>query len=201
MYCVGLTGNIASGKSTVATFFKDNGITVISADEVSRELTAPNLPAYEAIHLHFGNSVIKSPGELDRSKLRQIIFTNPNERVWLEQLLHPLIREHIIHLLSVSKSPYTVVEIPLLKDRSIYPYLNRVLVVLADPEEQIRRVMARDKSSREHAQAILTTQPSNLMRQKIADDIVLNNGSLVDLREKIAQLHEKYLHLAAQNAD
>ncbi|WED44304.1 dephospho-CoA kinase [Legionella cardiaca] len=198
MYCVGLTGNIASGKSTVASFFKEKDITVISADELARELSGIGKPAYQKIIAHFGKVVSGASGELNRAKLRQIIFTDPNERIWLEQLLHPLIRERITELLMASTSPYSVVEIPLLKDRETYPYLDRVLAVLADPKKQIQRVMTRDNISREHAEAILTTQPTDLKRLKIAEDIVFNNGSLTDLAQKIENLHERYLQLASE---
>lgn len=196
MYCVGLTGNIASGKSTVASFFSQKGITVISADQVARDLTQKHQPAYGTICQRFGADITTASGELNRAKLRQIIFDNPNERLWLENLLHPLIRERIKELLRASKSVYSVVEIPLLKDRSIYPYLDRVLVVLATPEEQIKRVMARDNSSREQAETILKTQPSSFNRQQIADDIILNDSTVKDLEINVDDLHQLYSQLA-----
>lgn len=198
MYCVGLTGNIASGKSTVAAFFKNKGVMVISADEIAREITAPHEPALTLIKDHFGHEVITTQGELNRSALRTIIFENPKERLWLEGLLHPLIRQRIIEEIAESPSPYSVIEIPLLKDREVYPYLNRILVILANREEQIRRVMNRDNCSREHAKAILAVQPEELSREKIADDIVINTGSLSELEEKIEKLHQMYLQLASQ---
>ncbi|HAT9655025.1 TPA: dephospho-CoA kinase, partial [Legionella pneumophila subsp. pneumophila] len=95
VYSVGLTGNIASGKSTVAEFFSELGINVIYADKIAKELTSKNTPCYQDIISHFGSSVVLNNGELDRKRIRDIIFSNSNERLWLESLLHPVIREKI----------------------------------------------------------------------------------------------------------
>lgn len=198
MYCVGLMGNIASGKSTVASFFKRQEIDVISADKIARELTASNQPAFYSIVNHFGHSIINGAGELDRQTLRAIIFSDPKQRLWLEKLLHPLIREHILHKITEVQSPYCLIEIPLLNDRADYPYLNRVLLVMADREQQVERVMLRDKVSREQALAILAAQPKDLKRREFADDIIINNGSLSELSKKIEKLHHQYLELATQ---
>ncbi|KTD23442.1 dephospho-CoA kinase [Legionella lansingensis] len=198
MYCVGLTGNIASGKSTVAGLFRNRGITVISADDVSREVSAPCEPAYQMIRDHFGEAIITADNKLNRRALRNIIFDDPKERLWLERLLHPLIRKRIKEKLRGSKSAYSVIEIPLLNDREGYPYLNRILLVLADREHQIQRVMARDKTSREHAKAILAVQLDDSKRKEIADDIIFNNGTLSELEEKIENLHQQYLQFASQ---
>ncbi|ASQ45910.1 dephospho-CoA kinase [Legionella clemsonensis] len=198
MYCVGLTGSIASGKSTVAAFFKSKGITVISADHVARELTQTDEQVQKKIIKHFGQSILDAFEAIDRPKLRQIIFAHPEQRLWLEQLLHPLIRKRIVYLLGNNKSPYSVVEIPLLKERTTYPYLDRILVVLAEPEQQIKRVMVRDNCSKQEAQAILAAQPSDKERIAIADDIILNNASLETLKRKVAILHEQYLLLASR---
>lgn len=195
MYCIGLTGTIASGKSTVSHFFKQQGITVISADEASRELTALNQPALYAIRAHFGPSVInKYSGELERAKLREKIFQDPEERLWLEQLLHPLIRELIQTKIKDSAGPYLVIEIPLLYNRKDYPYLERVLLVQTTREKQIERILKRDHVTREQAELILATQK----KLDKADDIVINQGSLAELEEKIAKLHVQYLEFASQ---
>ncbi len=196
MYCVGLTGNIASGKSTVSRFFKERGITTISADEAARELTAANQPTLIAIAEHFGQSVIDSAGELNRSALRDMIFNEPKQRRWLEQLLHPLIRELIQHKIKKSVSPYTLIEIPLLNKRADYPYLNRVLLVIAEFEQQIERVMTRDNSSREQVMAILATQANEAVQRELADDVINNDGSLTDLEKKIEILHQQYVQFA-----
>lgn len=196
MYCVGLTGTIASGKSTLSHFFKEQGIVVISADVVARELTAAQQPALDAISKHFGKSIILSTGELNRKKLRKLIFADPSQKKWLEQLLHPLIRKQIELQIKKAQSAYVLIEIPLLTDRSDYPYLNRVLLVLADQEEQIKRVMQRDKVDRNHALAILASQPDKKTHQKIADDILYNQKSLEDMLSHAKILHQQYLQFA-----
>ena len=200
MYCVGLTGNIASGKSTVATFFKALGITVISADKIARELTRLGQPALHSIAQHFGKSVLSTSGELDRGALRQKIFIDPQQRLWLERLLHPLIRQAIQSKINESSSNYCLIEIPLLNNRLDYPYLDRVLLVLANREQQIIRVILRDNCTREQALAILATQSDDESKQKIADDILMNNGSIAELTKKIEKLHDQYLQLASQKS-
>lgn len=200
MYCVGLTGNIASGKSTVSHLLKRRGIVVISADEVARELTLANQPALIAIAKHFGKSVIHSNGELNRFALREMIFKDPKQRLWLEQLLHPLIRQLIQERIKTSAGPYVIIEIPLLNSRSDYPYLDRVLLIVANHEQKVSRVMARDHSNQEQAEAILATQVNETTHRGFADDIVNNDGSLNDLAKKIEILHQQYLQFASQKS-
>lgn len=196
MLCIGLTGNIASGKSTVAALFAELGIEVISADAIAKEITAKNQPAFHTIITHFGHEVKTENGELNRRYLRQLIFDNEHERQWLEKLLHPLIRKEIALKIQHVKTPYCIVEIPLLYDKSTYPDLNRVLLIKAESEQQITRVMRRDNCSREEALAILASQPDEKKRRDLADDILVNKGSLPELKEKVLSLHKKYLQLA-----
>lgn len=193
MYCVGLTGNIASGKSTVATYFANLGIDVISADKIAKQLTTNTQPAFQGIVNHFGKTALTSTGELDRRYLRQFIFKNPTERLWLEKYLHPLIRKQIEIEIQVATSPYCLIEIPLLTDRTLYPYLNRVLLVEAETEQQITRLTARDNCSKEDTLAILGTQADKHTLHGLADDILTNTGSLVELQKKVSQLHKQYL--------
>ncbi len=197
MYCVGLTGSIASGKSTVAARFAALGMDVISADEIARALVKPGQPALQQIIDHFGTSVLTPTGELNRRYLREHILKHAADRVWLEQCLHPLIRECIQHAIQACKSPYCIIEIPLLTDRTLYPYLNRVLLVEGVRASQIARLMQRDHHSREQALAMLaTTQADEPTRQAMADDRVLNDGSVDALHEKIDTLHAQYLRAA-----
>ena len=192
MYCIGLTGNIASGKSTVAAYFSDLGVAVISADKIAKELTASKKPAFNDIINHFGASVLTADGELNRRYLRQLIFNNAPERLWLEKLLHPLIQKQIKDEIGKVVGAYCVIEIPLLLDKSNYPYLNRVLLIQAELEQQIARLRVRDNSSREEALAILATQADENTRLSLADDILTNAGSLAQLKEKVDVLHKKY---------
>ncbi len=198
MYCIGLTGNIASGKSTVASYFAQLGVAVINADEIAKDLTASHQPAFHEILTHFGHSILTAAGELNRRHLRQLIFNNTQARLWLEQLLHPLIRKQIEQHIRKVKAPYCLIEIPLLYNKSNYPYLNRVLLVQSLPELQIARCMSRDHSSREQALNILSTQSDEHERLKIADDLLINTGSLAELQGNVLALHEKYLHIAKE---
>lgn len=192
MYCVGLTGNIASGKSTVASLFKRHGIDVINADDVSRSVTKPGESALEKIVEHFGDAILDN-GHLNRRKLRTIIFNDANERHWLESLLHPIIREKIKEAVSSSKSPYCLVEIPLLPDRKDYPYIDRILYIEAPREVQIERLMKRDHSTRDEALAILNTQSHEDDHRRIADDVLINNGPLSDLKKEVNKRHAKFI--------
>lgn len=197
VYCVGLTGNIASGKTTVAKWFENQGIAVFNADKVARDLTARGTNAYEEIIARHGDAITQTNGEIDRRQLRHVIFADANERLWLEQLLHPLIRDQLAQQVRLSQSPYAVAEIPLLKDKALYPYLNRVLVVTASPEVQIARVMARDHCTIEQARAILQAQPGAQDRLQIADDVLVNDGNMAHLTAQAAVLHNRYLLWAA----
>lgn len=197
VYCVGLTGNIASGKTTAAEMFTSLGVEVISADAISREITRPDEAAYHEIVGHFGAEVLQKDASINRKKLRDIIFSMPNERIWLETLLHPLIRKKIEAKAYASSSPYCLVEIPLLLDKTGYPYLNKILLIIAPLQAQIDRVMKRDNCTREHALSILAVQPDLGVRLLNADDVLYNNDGQVELKEKIHILHEKYLQEAS----
>ncbi|HHF7365337.1 TPA: dephospho-CoA kinase [Legionella bozemanae] len=192
-YCVGLTGDIASGKTTVAELFSGLGVDVIHADKISREITQKNKAAYKKIVAHYGLKVLKDDGELNRNKLREIIFSNHEERDWLERLLHPLIRKEIKKQVDASKTPYCMVEIPLLITKEAYPYINQILLIRAPTEIQISRLMQRDQCSKEQAQAILSIQPNTHLRLENADDIIVNDMEIVELIRRVNDLHSKYL--------
>lgn len=199
VYSIGLIGNLASGKSTVADFFRELGIESISADAVAKNLTTKNQPAFQQIITHFGPDVLTDTGELNRRRLRELIFNNEKERLWLEKLLHPLIRKEIETTLKSVKSPYCLIEIPLFSTKANYPYLNRVLLIRATTEQQIARFMARDNGSRENALAILDTQTHAEKQQELADDVLINAGSLDELKENVLALHLSYLKLSASH--
>ncbi|WP_133140173.1 dephospho-CoA kinase [Legionella genomosp. 1] len=197
MFTIGLTGNIASGKSTVINLFKSLGANIIIADDIARELTQSGSPVLETIKAHFGPSVITAGNELNRAALRRIIFDDAKERLWLEALLHPLIQKTIAERIAWHNSTtYSVIEIPLLKDRNNYPYLDRILALIANEEVQIARVIARDHCDVAQAKKIIASQPSIEERKAIADDLLINDGNLDELINNIKNLHEKYLQLA-----
>ncbi len=193
VYCVGLTGGIASGKTLAASLFSNLGVDVFNADVVSKELTTQDQIVIEQIVDHFGNDIVMPNGELNRQKLRTIIFSNPLERNWLESLLHPLIRDKLQKLVLDSKTAYCVVEIPLLIDKDAYPYLNKIVVVDSLRETQIARVIARDTCSKEQAVAILNAQPSVEKRLEYADEVLTNDSSIDDLKRSVEHLHYKFL--------
>lgn len=196
-YCIGLTGNIGSGKSTVIRLFKRMGAAIIIADEIAREVTQSGQPALQNIRSHFGENVIDENGLLNRTALRHIIFANQEERRWLEALLHPLIRQRMQNTITrLGKVPYCIIEIPLLLNRENYPYVQRILLVSADRDTQLHRVMQRDHCSKEHAMTILATQPDEQNRMQLADDILVNNESPEVLELQVEKLHKSYLRLA-----
>lgn len=192
-YAIGLTGSIATGKSTAAAFFERHAIDIISADEIARDLTNYGEPALTSIVSHFGQGILKKNGELDRKALRKKIIRHPAERLWLEGYLHPQIRARIENALSDATSPYVMIEIPLLINRENYPYLKRVLLLQMDEELQLKCLMARDKCTYDDAVAMLKLQPREELRRAIADDVICNDGNPDHLEEALTALHFKYL--------
>lgn len=196
MLCVGLTGPIACGKSTVANLFAQLGVTLIDTDQIARQITAKDQPSLAHIITHFGSKFLDHEGQLQRRRLRDYIFKHPQERLWLEQLLHPLIRQTILERLQTLPALYYMIEIPLLFCKTDYPYMNRVLAVCADPDMQIQRLSHRDQHDEAQAQLILKTQAAAEKYRSLADDILVNKGSLEDLEESVLSLHRRYCRLA-----
>lgn len=195
---VGLTGGIGSGKSEVSRRFENLGIQVVDADIVAREVVAPESVGLAAISEHFGKDILDADKTLNRGKLRALIFENPEEKSWLENLLHPIIRTEIISQLQQSKSTYTILSSPLLFDTTQYELVDRVLVVDASEELQIARASARDSNTSEQIEKIMSTQMSRADRCAKADDIIVNNGDLDTLDKQVKDLHISYLNLAKQ---
>lgn len=193
MYCVGLTGTIASGKSLAIDYFHSKGIDTISADKIAKSLTQKGSPVLKRIIAHFGSDYLLTHGELDRRQLREHIIKHPNDKHWLEQLLHPLIRQDIESAIKGCKSPYCVIEIPLLLDRKPYPYLNRVLLITAERSVQIQRLMMRDQCTASEASAFIDCQENNNTRRAIADDVIVNTGTVDVFYEQLEKLHLYYL--------
>ncbi len=195
MLIIGLTGGIGSGKSTVATLFEKKGITVIDADQLARDLTLPGKPALKKIVENFGTDMLLANHTLDRSKLRKLIFKDDHKRIWLEQLLHPLIREELGQQINNAHSPYCIVMIPLLIETAPNPLINRILVVDAKKEVQLERAATRDKQTGSEIYAILSKQATRAQRLKAADDVISNMGSLEDLQGQVDALHKYYMSL------
>jgi dephospho-CoA kinase len=196
---IGLTGGIASGKSTVAHRFEELGIPVIDADHAARAVVAPGTPGLEQVVAQFGPGVLAPGKELDRRALRNLIFSDPAARSALNAILHPLIRLHMQRELASAAGPYVVLAIPLLiEGGSQRDRVDRVLVVDVDEATQIERLTSRDGSTPEQARAILDAQASREARLSAADDILSNTGKVIDLRQEVDRLHGRYLEFARQ---
>ena len=196
---IGLTGGIASGKSTVANLFAALGVPIVDTDLLSREVVAPGSPLLRQITDHFTMQVQSSDGTLDRQELRKRIFESPEERKWLEALLHPAIRELTDARCEAAMGPYVIVAIPLLVETAGESRFDRVLVVDCDPDLQIARLMARDGARREDALRMLAAQAPRAARLAVADDVIHNDGDLASLRDQVAKLHAEYV-VAAKSA-
>lgn len=195
-YKVALTGGIASGKTAVSDMFAELGVTVIDADVIAREVVAKGSEALKAIVEHFGEQVLTESGALDRHKLRTKVFSNEQERLWLNNLLHPLIRVEMKRRQDVADSAYSISVIPLLFESGQYKDYDRVLVVDCPEAVQLERLMARDLSTREQAQAILDKQANRKQRLFIADDVILNDSDLHSLKQSVIKLDNQYRQLA-----
>jgi len=193
---IGLTGGIASGKSTVANLFAALGVSIVDTDLLSREVVAPGSPLLRQIIDHFGMQVQGSDGSLNRQELRKRIFEDPEQRKWLEALLHPAIRELTDERCEAANGPYVIVAIPLLVETGGDARFDRVLVVDCEPELQLARLTARDGTTREEAQRMLAAQAPRAARLAVADDVIHNDGDLAQLRDQVEKLHRQYVAAA-----
>ncbi|WP_248798765.1 MULTISPECIES: dephospho-CoA kinase [unclassified Pseudomonas] len=194
-WILGLTGGIGSGKSAAAQHFSDLGIHTVDADHAARWVVEPGRPALEKIVEHFGPGVLQADGQLDRAALRTLIFEAPEQRRWLEALLHPLIGEEIASHLARAQSPYAILVSPLLIESGQYKNTQRVLVIDAPQALQIQRTRQRDQTSEQQVQAILKAQASREERLRHADDVLVNDRDLAWLHSEVERLHHFYLTL------
>jgi dephospho-CoA kinase len=196
-FIVGLTGGIGSGKSTIAGAFKRLGVRVIDADQASRALVEPWSDALSAIINHFSDDQLLIDGQLNRAVLREIIFDNPEQKVWLEELLHPLIGEWItMQIQQPSSSPYIILESPLLFETDQYKSVNTSLLVDLSPDLQKHRASKRDGVSNEQIQAIIDTQMSRERKISIANYIFDNSLTLESIDKRVLNLHHQFENLA-----
>ena len=193
--CIGLTGGIGSGKTEASRAFSRLGTSVIDTDLIARELVEPGQAALSEISAAFGGQFVDESGRLDRSRLRQAAFSNPEQRKKLESI-HPRILERAITLANQAPTPYCVLVIPLLVESALDFPLDRVLVIDTPRERQYQRVAARDAVTRSEIDAILATQASREKRLAVADDVIVNDSDLEHLRKEIERLHHFYLRLA-----
>ncbi len=193
---VGLTGGIASGKTTVANLFAALGVTIIDTDLLAREVVAPGTALLSEIAAHYGADILAADGSLDRRQLRERVFADPAERRWLEERTHPAIRELTDRRSAAAKGPYSMVAIPLLVETRGADRFDRVLVVDCEPELQVARLMARDGITRDAARAMLAAQVTREARLAVASDIIRNDGDIAALRDQVARLHREYVAAA-----
>ncbi|MEL4203065.1 dephospho-CoA kinase [Plesiomonas shigelloides] len=196
-YVVAITGGIGSGKSTVANLFTPYGIEQVDADVIARHVVEPGTPALAAIRAHFGTEVLQSDGALDRAELRARIFAEPEEKQWLNALLHPLIGQAMRQALAAARSEYVLWVVPLLVENQLYAEADRVLVVDVSPQTQIQRTHNRDQVPIAQVEQILRAQATREQRLAVADDVINNDGDPSQLSAQVARLHQQYLQLAA----
>ncbi|UUM27892.1 dephospho-CoA kinase [Acinetobacter colistiniresistens] len=195
-FILGITGGIGSGKSAATQWFESQGITVIDADVVAREVVEPGQPALRAIRDNFGDWVLLADGNLDRRALREHIFQFPEARQTLEKITHPAIRQSIIQQLQQAESPYVILVSPLLFETNQHELTHHTLLVDADEQTQLQRASQRDGQSEEQIRKIIAAQMPRSQKQQLANDIVLNDGLLEHLHQQLKPLHFSYLQRA-----
>ncbi|OBX04767.1 dephospho-CoA kinase [Gallibacterium genomosp. 3] len=199
-YIVGLTGGIGCGKSTIASLFADLGVPIVDADIVARQVVEKGSPLLAKIAQHFGQEILLATGELDRAALRQRVFADPQEKAWLNQLLHPAIREEMLRQLKQTTAPYVLWVVPLLLENHLETYCDRILVIDVSEETQIQRAMQRDQNSAALIRKIMQSQVSRQQRLAKADDVISNElpleKNLAYLKAEVQKLHQHYLSLS-----
>jgi len=198
MYVVGLTGGVGSGKSTVAAHFAKLGIQIINADVLAREVVAVGSHALSAIAEHFGSNILSNDGKLNRAKLRQLVFANEEERLWLERLLHPLIANLMQKRIAECQSEYCILESPLLLETTQHSLVDRILVIDVSETTQLQRTLQRDNSDEKTIRAIMAAQMLREERLQRADDVIANDNSLTLLEPQVERLHNIYIELARE---
>ena len=194
---IGLTGGIGCGKSAASQLFSELGIDVIDTDVISQRLTQPTGLAIPLIQKEFGKDFITTDNALDRSKMRQLVFSNEDARLRLENILHPLILQETLLHIEHSHSSYIILVVPLLLENDEYRTLvQRILVIDCDEEQQLRRTMSRSQLSEQQVRSIMAAQVSRQFRLQNADDVIVNNQDLAHLRTQALQLHRIYLSLS-----
>ena len=195
-YIVALSGGIASGKSTIANLFAQLGVPIIDADVIARQVVQIGTEAYKLIVKHFSQEILLPNNELDRSQLREIIFNNDHERLWLNNLLHPIIQEQTQTQIQIAQqtAAYVIWVVPLLVENNLHNFADRVLMVDTPEQLQLERLIQRDNIDKSLAQKMISSQISSKKRLTYADDIIVNNGDLISLTAQVNKLHQQYLN-------
>ena len=196
MFSVGLTGGIASGKTTVSDLFAQRGVPVIDTDVISRQLLTPGEQAYRQVCEHFGTAILRDGGEIDRARLRRIVFAEPAQKTWLETMLHPLIYQRSHQAIVEHRgASYVLVVVPLLFETNFQSLVDRILVVDCPAETQIERLMKRDGIDEPLARSMLAQQLGNDERVARGHDVIDNRGPDSNLEAQVETLHRRYLEL------
>ncbi|MEO2281705.1 dephospho-CoA kinase [Pseudoalteromonas pernae] len=196
-WVLGLTGGIGSGKSTASKRFGELGIDIVDADKVARQVVEPGTQGLTKIAARYGDDILTPEKELDRAKLREIIFSNNEEKAWLNALLHPMIRTEMFAQLNQAQSDYVILEAPLLFENNLDKYCSRTLLIDLPVELQIARASARDGAKRSQIRTIIESQLNRTEKVRKSDDIISNTSSISELRNKVWRYHQCYLRLAS----
>lgn len=190
---VGLTGGIGSGKSVAGKYFNELGIDVIDADDISRSILDDNHKARDLFLKNFGDRFLDNENKINRQLLRNEIFKNPDKKDILESIIHPIVREELSKFVEQSKSIYKIIMVPLIYETNSKDFYNKIIVIDCDQEHQINRASVRDKKSKEDIENIIKNQATRDQRLSIADEIILNNTTLDDLKTQVIKVHQKLL--------
>jgi dephospho-CoA kinase len=193
MFVLGVSGGIGSGKTAATDQFTRHGITVVDADTIAHQVVAPNSAALATIAKHFGPTMLLSSGELDRAQLRTLVFNQPEEKRWLENLLHPLIRKQITQELAQARSPYVILSAPLLLETNLHTLADHILVIDCDENLQKQRSSLRDNSDPDTIEKIMQQQLKRQDRLAKADSVINNNGTLAELQNAVDTFHTQLL--------
>jgi len=194
-FIIGLTGGIACGKTTASDFFADQGIEIVDADLVAREVVEQGQPGLLKVVEAFGKEILQVDGTLDRQKMRDLVFADAAKRAQLEAILHPLIRKRLTELLTLCQGQYAIFSVPLLVESGLNKQANRVLVIDVTPEVQLERLLSRDGTTLTQARAMISAQMPREKRNRMADDIIDNSGTLAQFIDQLKRHHFRYLTL------
>lgn len=195
---IGLTGGIGSGKTAASNIFARLGIQIIDADVLARQALEKSSSLLSVVFSHFGDTVKQADGQLNRARLRELVFNDTEQKHWLEQLIHPWVKEKVQEALQQRSGPYTLLSSPLLIESGQNKLVDRLLVIDVPESVQLERTSKRDGNSIELVRKILEQQISRDQRLALADDIINNSGDLNDLQKQVECLHQQYLELAGK---
>lgn len=196
MLKIGLTGGIGSGKSTVTQLFSELKVPIIDADTIAHQLVEPGKPAIDEIARQFGKKILTDQGALDRKRLREIVFSDPEQKETLEKILHPLVFLEIESQIKRLSYPYCILSIPLLLETHMEHFVDRILVIDCPVDIQFERVKNRDQLNDAVIKSIITSQATREQRLEAADDIIDNSNDTQALAEQVKKLHNQYISLA-----